>query len=85
MKNKESLFKKTPAFTDPNNPILKNFKIAFSFQDFLEFEIRIFPGNLKFASNPVNASGENVVLSSMLNLISSSQSKSSGITVIKPC
>ena len=44
-----------------------------------------FPGNLKFASNPVNASGENVVLSSMLNLISSSQSRSSGITVIKPC
>jgi hypothetical protein len=41
-----------------------------------------FPGNLRFASKPVRASGENEVLSSRLNLISSLQSKSSGITVI---
>ena len=41
-----------------------------------------FPGNLRFASKPVSASGENEVLSSRLNLISSAQSKSSGIIVI---
>ena len=43
-----------------------------------------FPGNLKLASNPVRASGENEVLSSILSLIYSFQSKSSGITVIRP-
>ena len=40
------------------------------------------PGNLQLASNPVSASGEKDALSSILNLISSFQSKSSGITVI---
>ena len=43
-----------------------------------------FPGNLKFASKPVRASGEKEALSSTLILISSFQSKSSGITVTKP-